>query len=95
MCNTLGTYSRILFRCHLKWTHHLHLGGTFLTGMVIIVRVALLCVTKSAFFHQIEAKTLINNSYTLILLRRMSRSAWPIVFLQVRGSAGFELPTRT
>lgn len=37
----------LLLCCHIKLTYHLHLGGTFLTIMVIIIYTALFCVIKS------------------------------------------------
>lgn len=51
-----------LLCCHLKLTYHLHLGGTFLTIVVVIVHLALFCGTKiSSFFSQMRGKILINN----------------------------------
>lgn len=37
----------LLLCFHIKLTYHLHLGGTFLTIVVIIVYTALSCVMKS------------------------------------------------
>jgi len=37
----------LLLCCHIKLTYHLHLGGTFLSIMVIIAYAALFCVMKS------------------------------------------------